>query len=155
MGQLTLSLLGGFEARTGPGSPVPVTTKKAQALLAYLALTPGQSHPRDKLAALLWADTAPGPARNALRQALFALRRALGPIRGEILQGTDRAINPVPGAVQSDTAAFERAVSEGTPASLEQAVELYRGDLLSGLRGAAPGFGDLVEVGARGLGWGV
>ena len=142
MGQLTLSLLGGFEARTGPGSPVPVTTKKAQALLAYLALTPGQSHPRDKLAALLWADTAPGPARNALRQALFALRRALGAIEGEILQGTADAITLVPGAVQSDTAAFERAVSEGTPASLEQAVELYRGDLLSGLGVTEPAFED-------------
>ena len=142
MGQLTLSLLGGFEARTGPGSPVPVTTRKAQALLAYLAMTPGQSHPRDKLAALLWADTAPGPARNALRQALFALRRALGTIEGEILQGTADAITLVPGAVQSDTAAFERAVSEGTPASLEQAVELYRGDLLSGLGVTEPAFED-------------
>ena len=142
MAQLTLSLLGGFEARIGSGPPLPVTTKKAQALLAYLALTPGQSHPREKLAALLWADTAPGPARNALRQALFALRRGLGAIEGEILQATGDVITLVPGAVQSDTAAFERAVREGTPASLEQAVELYRGDLLSGLGVAEPGFED-------------
>src|SRR6185295_7781076 len=99
MPQLTLSLLGGFEARIGSAPPLPVTTRKAQALLAYLALTPGQSHPRDKLASLLWADTAPGTARNALRQALFALRRALGVIEAEILQGTGDAITLVPGAV--------------------------------------------------------
>jgi DNA-binding SARP family transcriptional activator len=142
MGQLTLSMLGGFEARIGLGPPLPVPTKKAQALLAYLALTPGQSHPRDKLAALLWADTAPGPARNALRQALFVLRRALGGIEGEILRGTGDAIALVPGAVESDTAAFERAVSEGTPASLDHAAELYRGDLLSGLGVAEPAFED-------------
>lgn len=142
MTRLTLSLLGGFEARIGPGPPLPVTTKKAQALLAYLALTPGQSHPREKLAALLWTDTAPGPARNALRQALFALRKGLGAVEGDILQGTGDAITLVRGAVQSDTAAFERAVSEGTLASLEQAVELYRGDLLSGLGVDEPGFED-------------
>jgi DNA-binding SARP family transcriptional activator len=142
MGQLSLSLLGGFEARIGPGPPFPVPTKKAQALLAYLALTPGQLHPRDKLAALLWGDTTPGTARNALRQTLFVLRRALGALEGEVFQMTGDAITLAPDAVQTDTAAFERAVSEGTPAALEQAVGLYRGDLLSGLGVAEPVFED-------------
>ncbi|HEV8641611.1 MAG TPA: BTAD domain-containing putative transcriptional regulator [Methylomirabilota bacterium] len=142
MGELTLSLLGGFEARIGPGPPVPVPTKKAQALLAYLALPPGQSHPRDKLAALLWADTPPRTARNALRQTLFVLRRALGGIRGELFQLIGDAITLAPDAVQTDAAAFECALSEGTPAALERAVELYRGDLLSGLGVAEPGFED-------------
>ena len=38
---------------------------------------------------------------------------------------TGDAIALAPDAVQTDTAAFERAVSEGTPAALEQAVGLY------------------------------
>jgi DNA-binding SARP family transcriptional activator len=142
MGQLSLSLLGGFEARIGPGPPVPVPTKKAQALLAYLALTPGQLHPRDKLAALLWGDTAPGTARTALRQTLFVIRKALGALEGEVFQMTGDAIAVAPNTVQTDTAAFERAVGEGTPAALEQAVGLYRGDLLSGLGVAEPVFED-------------
>ena len=50
---MKLHLLGGFEL-SAPGGPVHVTRKKAQALLAYLASPAGQSHPRDKLAALLW-----------------------------------------------------------------------------------------------------
>jgi DNA-binding SARP family transcriptional activator len=133
MGQLSLSLLGGFEARIEPGQPVPVPTRKAQALLAYLALPAGQSHPRDKLAALLWGDTAPGPARNALRQTLFVLRKALGPLADDVLRITGNAIALAPDAVQTDSAAFESAVGEGTPAGLERAVGLYRGDLLSGL----------------------
>src|ERR671934_2661727 len=119
MSKLTLSLLGGFEARIGPGSPVPVPTKKAQALLAYLALTPGQSHPRDKLAGLLWADAAPGTARNALRQTLFVLRRALGGVEEGLFKLVGDAITLVPDAVQTDAASFERAVSEGTPGALE------------------------------------
>jgi len=70
MGRLTMRLFGGFEAQAGAGELLAVLTRKAQALLAYLALTPGQAHPRGKLAALLWSDASPAAARNALRQAL-------------------------------------------------------------------------------------
>src|SRR5438046_4900646 len=45
---LRLTLLGGFEARVADGPPVAFARKKAQALLAYLALLPGRAQPRDK-----------------------------------------------------------------------------------------------------------
>ena len=51
--RVKLTLLGGFQAQLGAGSPLAVPTRKTQALLAYLALPLGQAHPRDKLAALL------------------------------------------------------------------------------------------------------
>src|SRR5262245_22728150 len=75
--RLVLTLLGGFQARLEPGHKVPVRTKKGQALLAYLACRPGESHPRGKLAALLWADTDDSSARHNLRQTLCTLRAAL------------------------------------------------------------------------------
>ena len=53
MVRLSLTLLGDFQARLGPGAPLRLRTRKTQALLAYLASPPGQSHSRDKLAALL------------------------------------------------------------------------------------------------------
>jgi hypothetical protein len=40
MAPLQLTLLGGFQARIGSGPALPLPTKKAQALLAYLALPP-------------------------------------------------------------------------------------------------------------------
>jgi hypothetical protein len=40
---LHLTLLGGFEARAGDASPVVFARKKAQALLAYLAVDPGEA----------------------------------------------------------------------------------------------------------------
>ena len=46
MARLTLTLLGGFRARLDPGAPLALPTRKAQALLAYLVLPPGQAHPR-------------------------------------------------------------------------------------------------------------
>src|SRR5262249_29507968 len=48
---LRLTLLGGFEAQVDGGSALRVSTRKAQALLAYLALPLGQRHARDELAA--------------------------------------------------------------------------------------------------------
>lgn len=50
---LRLNLLGGFEVRLASGPVVTLPTRKAQALLAYLAVRPGRTHPRDKLAGLL------------------------------------------------------------------------------------------------------
>ena len=77
MPSLRVMLLGGFDARLASGAPVSLPTKKAQALLAYLGIRPGQSHPRDKLAALLWGEKSDEQARGGLRHALVALRRAL------------------------------------------------------------------------------
>jgi DNA-binding SARP family transcriptional activator len=87
-------------------------TKKIQALLAYLALPPGREHARDKLAALLWGDLSQGHARHSLRQALFALRQALEPVRPACLrvEGATIALNPE--AVDVDAMSFERLVGE-------------------------------------------
>lgn len=57
------------------GRSVPLATRDA-ALLAWLALE-GPT-PRARVAQLLWPDSHAGAARNALRQRLFTLRKALG-----------------------------------------------------------------------------
>ena len=45
VGGLRVTLLGGFEARLASGATARLPAKKAQALLAYLVMRPGQSHP--------------------------------------------------------------------------------------------------------------
>src|SRR5207253_8358641 len=77
MVRLSLALLGGFEVRPASGSTALVLGKKIQALLAILAVRPGQAHARDRLASLLWADVGADQARHSVRQALFSLRRRL------------------------------------------------------------------------------
>jgi DNA-binding SARP family transcriptional activator len=59
------------------GRPLVVDTRKATALLAYLAI---EGHPvrRDTLASLLWPENDPERARSALRRTLSTLRTALG-----------------------------------------------------------------------------
>ncbi|HEV8306588.1 MAG TPA: BTAD domain-containing putative transcriptional regulator [Methylomirabilota bacterium] len=139
MSRVNLKLMGGFEAQADPGGVLTIPTRKAQALLAYLALTPGQSHPRDKLAALLWPDVPPGAARADLRQTLFVLRKALG---SDPLVVTGDAITLPADAVHTDATAFERAVAAGTPPALDEAAGLYRGDFLAGVSVEASPFED-------------
>jgi len=57
------------------GAPVEVDTRKAIALVAYLAVT-GRRHTRDALAALLWPEYNQARSRAALRRTLSALRGA-------------------------------------------------------------------------------
>ena len=59
------------------GTPINVDTRKAIALIAYLALT-RQPHSRDSLATLLWAENDQPHARAALRRTLSSLNKALG-----------------------------------------------------------------------------
>ena len=132
MAQLRLTLLGGFEARHQTGEVLSLPSRKAQALLAYLALPLGRAHPRDKLAALLWGGIREESARASLRQVLFVARKAIGGSESAVLRQEGEALALIPSAVDVDVATFERAVAEGTPEALERAAALYHGDLLAG-----------------------
>src|SRR5687767_14424629 len=50
---LKLRLLGGFAAEAGD-TTIALPTRKARALLAYLALAPQRSQEREKLSGLFW-----------------------------------------------------------------------------------------------------
>ena len=133
MARLSVTLLGGFQARLYSGQALALPTRKAQALLAYLALPPGQAHPRDKLAALLWGGIREESARASLRQALFSMRRALGADAATMLRQEGEALVLDAAASDVDVMHFADAVKEASPASLARAADLYRGDLLAGL----------------------
>jgi DNA-binding SARP family transcriptional activator len=116
-------------------------TRKAGALLAYLAFYPDRRHPREVLAEMLWPDEDPEATRARLRQSLASLRRALE-------QTTDDALILSDGAgLQLNRECFSTDVMEfedclrrtGLAESpderitlLSQAVDLYRGELLPG-----------------------
>ncbi len=73
---LELRFLGPVVARRD-GTPLALRTRKALALLAYLAAE-GGTHRRGELAGLLWPDSDERKARTTLRSALSDLRSALG-----------------------------------------------------------------------------
>lgn len=59
------------------GTAVHIETRKAVALLAYLAVT-GEMHSRDSIATLLWPQFDQQRARTSLRNTLSLLKRAIG-----------------------------------------------------------------------------
>ena len=143
---LHIRLFGGFEARSGGGPAIELPTKKTQALLAYLAIRPGEARTREKIADLLWSDRGDAQAKASLRQALTAFRKALKGLDPDPLsiEGEKLALDPA--AVEVDVDEFERLVEEGSTGSLEKATSLYRGDLLDGLDARDPVFDDWLTV---------
>lgn len=163
MGRLRVALLGPPDVRVA-GRPLRVDTRKAVALLAYLAAT-GRRHGRDELAALLWPDADDAHARGALRRTLSALNAALnvttegasGATGGPTQVAADRAgLELVAPGLELDLARFRQLMAacgtHGHPperacpacaAPLTEAVGLHRGEFMSGfvLRDA-PAFED-------------
>ena len=138
MDRIALSFLGGFSARLESGAVVAIPTRKAQALLAYLACSRVESHSRDYLATIFWGDLPERQTRQSLRQTLYVLRLALASHAPSVLCGDATSVWLDRSQLVVDAVDFERLVATGTRRELEQAVELYNGPFLAGI-----GAGDL------------
>lgn len=135
---IELRLLGSLELRDAAGEPLRLNTRKAEALLALLALCPGQPQPREKLCALLWPEVRESQARHSLRQSLLQLRKALATC-APALRSDARGVQLVAANVRTDIAVWEHCLTLGTRESLHEAAQHYRADLLDGLSvGEAP-----------------
>lgn len=125
-----LYLLGRFRLEKN-GRPLDLTTRKIEALLAYLALHSGP-HSREELAALFWGDVTDTKARASLRNALPILRKHLGATA--IL--ADRATVQLADSLWVDALIFRQEAQEflqtAIPHTKTPRPDLYRGDLLTG-----------------------
>lgn len=75
---LEVRLLGTFEVKHKKKT-FGITSRPAQSLFAYLILSAGTPHRREKLAGMLWPDSLEETARDNLRHALWRIRKALLP----------------------------------------------------------------------------
>jgi TolB-like protein len=126
---LRINVLGPFNVQWTDGEPVGLTTKKAQALLAYLAVERARPHTRDHLATLLWADKGDERARHNLRQALSRIRRCCG----SVVQARDDYLLIDPAVCKVDVFEFERLAKSNNSDELRRCLTFYRGDLLDGV----------------------
>lgn len=85
--QFELRLLGHFSLRCAGGTPdiVAISSKKARALLAYVAMQDPMRAGRERLATLLWPDRVDRQARQNLRACLASLRADLAGAADELL----------------------------------------------------------------------
>ena len=129
---LEIRVLGQFDLRR-QGATILLPSRPAQSLLAYLALSAGTAHRREKLAGLMWPDSEDDNARNSLRHALWRIRKAIEPddATTPYLLTDDLAISFNAGADYDLDAAL--LVRDGDSLQdLVEAVSAYRGELLPG-----------------------
>ena len=132
MANLGLGLLGSFRLETSTGVPVLLPTKRAKALLAYLALHPGKPQAGSKLAGLLWEDSSDDKALASLRQTLSALRKAAAAAGEDLLINRGDSVLLAPAVLDVDVARFEHLIGSSKPTDLEAADSLYQGEFLEG-----------------------
>lgn len=135
---LHIELFGQCRIRYGSDLIERIAAPRLQSLLAYLLLHRDQPQPRRHLAYLLWPDSSESQARTNLRRELHHLRKAL-PDADRFLKSDGRSLAWVSDAPFTlDVGDFEAATARAQRAddpnevcsALEEAVELYRGDLL-------------------------
>lgn len=136
---IDLRMLGTTELRReGQALDSFLTGPKRLGVLAYLALArPRGFQRRDELLPLFWPERGQKSARNALSNMLYHIRRELG--EDVIVNRGAEEIGVQRDRLACDAIAFEEALDRG---DVEQALDLYRGDLLQGFHvpDAAPAF---------------
>lgn len=155
-----LQLLGPF-ALVCNAQPCELAYEKGRALLAYLALDPGRSHPRAALAALFWPDMERATALANLRLVLHNLRQKLpsaDPDHAALQISRDAVVLRADADLDLDAARFAAPTPACTAlpppawcdtclADMEAIAALYRGEFLEGVSlPDCPEFEDWLQV---------
>jgi len=145
MATLTVHLFGRLAISCDGAAINGLVSRKVQELLCYLILHRHRPHQRECLASTLWSNTPTAQSRANLRKVLWKLQSvfsdagAVAPIAigGEWIQvGTEGGVwcdvSELELAFQQVTGAASDAISEACAQRAEQAIGLYRGELLEG-----------------------
>lgn len=135
--QVTINILGSFEALGTRGERLEVRSRRSRALLACLAMETGESWTRARLATLLWDNRYDQQGRLSLRQELIQLRRVLG-VTAPDDWGHDSFVC-LPRRIRTDVEVFRSAIAAGNAI---RAASIWRGELLAGTALAAGAFAE-------------
>src|SRR5436190_16504758 len=131
MTMLQVHLLGQFDIHSD-GKRITIPSRAAQSLFAFLILTAGTLHRREKIAGMFWPETSDESARRYLRQELWRIRKALSAVAtDEYLIGQEFTLNfDRESDYWLDVTRLEK--TELDVESLLSNLSLYRGELLPG-----------------------
>ena len=130
--RVLLKVLGRFAvvADTDPPFELRISSRKGQALLAYLAMHPDHGASREHLAALFWGERRDEQARHNLRQCLVTLRRDLLKAAPDILFVDANKVGLQTEHLRIDADEFASLAESSDASDIERAVALYRGEFL-------------------------
>ena len=138
--RLDVKVFGPFGVSRSDGSAVAPLGRKAQGLLAYLAVENGAT--RDRAASLFWGELREERARHNLRQALSKIRSDCG----SIIESAGESLRLDSTRCVVDVSEFLRLARQDDPQSLEDCLSLYSGELLAGLVPREPDFEDWLRL---------
>ena len=125
---------------TNDGRSVAIVSKRARALIGYIALREGVEISRGVITGLLWGERSDGQARASLRQVLSELRGALnGSLQHSIIATRD-TVSWALGSAWIDAKVVEASADTGNANLLREAADLVGGELMEGLAVSEAGF---------------
>src|SRR6476469_6806718 len=130
---ILIRVLGRFAVLVDADPPLElrISSRKGQALLAYLAMHPDRCARREHLAALFWGERRDDQARHNLRQCLVTLRRDLLKGDADILVVDANTVGLQAQRVSVDADEFASLADSAEASDLERAATLYRCECLS------------------------
>ncbi|MGG7567482.1 BTAD domain-containing putative transcriptional regulator [Rhodovulum sp. DZ06] len=134
--------MGAALVRGPDGISISTLGAKSVAMLAFVALQPGQAASRDALVELLWPRSDAEQGRASLRQELRRMKKAMGPVFEAALDTPSGQVALRPGRVFIDAAALEEAAESRDSAGLAAVPTLYGGPFLAPLAVAETPFQD-------------
>jgi DNA-binding SARP family transcriptional activator len=149
MSGLNIHLFGKFSVESNQQVLETFNTCKVQELFSYLLLYRNRPHSRETLAGLLWGNTTTEKSKKYLRQAIWHLQTAIDTHKEWHTSGLSLRVEhdwvqiDTRQTVWLDVAILEEAfaliedvacrdLNPERAASLQAAIEIYRGDLLEG-----------------------
>jgi DNA-binding SARP family transcriptional activator/tetratricopeptide (TPR) repeat protein len=135
-GRLLLCLLGEVRLHDGEEDVCP-RSRKARALLAFLATAPTASATRERIADLLWTDRAPEQARGSLRQTVAEVRRCAPSVA--MLAADRERLRLETRFFEIDVQEIRRVAADRSAPELARWMGEVRGPFAEGLDGTSPG----------------
>ena len=138
---LSVRLFGEFSATDQRGNALPLTNKRAQALLIYLSIRIGQDVTLSDIGQLLFAPNEPEEnVRQLVNELIYAFRFA-GP--ASIIE-TPTGVRLNEDVVSIDLQRFALLIEESSLTHIREAADLYRGNLLGGFLSGIAAFDDWI-----------
>jgi TolB-like protein/DNA-binding SARP family transcriptional activator len=130
---------------TGAATPICIASRKARALLYFVAMQKENCATRAQLATLLWEDHTDALARQNLRQSLVSLRESFASIFPDLIIIEGDVIRLRRDCLAVDAVAFTLLAAAKEFSHLQRAVALYGGEFLAGNDVPAAAFCDWVD----------
>jgi DNA-binding SARP family transcriptional activator len=114
--------------------------RKTRALLGYLCLHAGERVARSRICSLLWERVTDRQARSSLRQALFEMTSAIGPLAGELISADTDTVRLEPRLCWIDALAVFSSEPLPPQSFRSDLATMCTGELLDDLSGTTPAF---------------